>query len=367
MPQSTVASQPALQWVSTLQRSPVARRQRRASSASAVLADARGRCATSSSADRRGRARRRPRARSPAGSGAQRGAHRVERPAQVHRGRARREQRRARALAAPRRRRRRAARAPRRRPRSRRSAARRAPHVRIARSRVRERRAVAHDRSACGSRVWSMISTVRSRRPRRQMRAVASDGRARSPRRRMLHRPIALERAERVHAQAAPRQPRRAAEVRQVDDEAQPTTSPPACSISSTPRARCRRWRSGRRPAARARPADRVGVDLDAVGAVLELVVVADRGVRAACPSCAPATKPARARYATAPPRMKPRASMPATLSMPLALERARRALRPRREARRVLEQRRDVAEQDPGLRVVGDGADARLDRHRST
>src|SRR5829696_1882224 len=71
-------------------------------------------------------------------------------------------------------------------------------------------------------------------------------------------------------------------------------------------------------------------------------------------------TKPAESWCATAPPRMKPRASMPATLSaLPPAIgvdERVDGAA----EGARVAQERGDVAEHDPGLRVVGDRPDRR-------
>ena len=59
---------------------------------------------------------------------------------------------------------------------------------------------------------------------------------------------------------------------------------------------------------------DRVDVDLDPVGAVLELVVVTDQ-VCGSLPGLRIGTKPTPSSCASAAPKMKPRASMPTTLS----------------------------------------------------
>ncbi len=82
-------------------------------------------------------------------------------------------------------------------------------------------------------------------------------------------------------------------------------------------------------------------------------------------------TKPAPSAVATAPPRMKPRASMPTTWVTPAARERLGERLDDGAQERPVAEHRRDVLEDDAGLGVVRDRpkglADSLLHRHRGT
>src|SRR6185503_19219081 len=92
---------------------------------------------------------------------------------------------------------------------------------------------------------------------------------------------LALERAQRVHAQAAFAQPRGAAEVGKVDDEA--AANDVATRAFDQFHARERSAAGGDQVVDHEHAlaaVDRVGVDLDAVGAVLEVVVDADRRVR---------------------------------------------------------------------------------------
>ena len=93
----------------------------------------------------------------------------------------------------------------------------------------------------------------------------------------------------------------------------------------------------------------------------------------AACPASAPGTNPAPRLVATAPPRMKPRASMPTTWVTSELAERIGHGLDDRAEQPAVAEHRRDVLEDDARLRVVGNrpqrvedvAGQRRDDRHR--
>ena len=73
-------------------------------------------------------------------------------------------------------------------------------------------------------------------------------------------------------------------------------------------------------------------------------------------------TKPAESWCATAPPRMKPRASMPAHLVDALAGIGMHEFVHRAAERPRVAEQRGDVAEHDAGLRIIRDRADRGLE-----
>ena len=144
-----------------------------------------------------------------------------------------------------------------------------------------------------------------------------------------------------------------------------PTTSPPSRSTSRT---------DGRRGAAGREHVvddqhllagrDRVAVDLEQVGAVLELVLLALDLPRELARPCARArTRPARW-YATGAANTKPRASIPSTLSIALGRRTgAASASTDRREGVGCREQRRDVLEDDARLRVVGDVAHVLLER----
>ena len=71
--------------------------------------------------------------------------------------------------------------------------------------------------------------------------------------------------------------------------------------------------------------------------------------------------KPQPSRSAIAPPRIKPRASMPATASMGCVAEGLGHLGDGRLEALGIAEKRRDVAEHDAGLGIVRDRTDQAL------
>ena len=75
-------------------------------------------------------------------------------------------------------------------------------------------------------------------------------------------------------------------------------------------------------------------------------------------PALRTGTNPAPMRYATGAAMMKPRASMPSTRSTATSWKRSTSSLTDRWKPSGVAEQRRDVAERDARLRVVGDVAD---------
>ena len=157
---------------------------------------------------------------------------------------------------------------------------------------------------------------------------------------------------------------------------AKPTISPPRRSTSA---AAAPRGAAGREQVVDDQHAltrrDRVGVHLDDRLAVLERVRLRDPRRRAAVPPCGSGANPAPRRSATAPPRMNPRDSMPATdVDARVAIRRRKRRDRCA-ERRPVAEQQRDVLEDDAGTREIRHIADQRaqpfrhvllLNRHRS-
>jgi hypothetical protein len=111
-------------------------------------------------------------------------------------------------------------------------------------------------------------------------------------------------------------EPRAAAEIRQVDDERAADDRPAGDADELERRfGRCRRSRSGRRRAERARRAASVAVHLETIDAVLELVVL-PKFSAGSLPPLRIGTKPACIRYASAAPTMKPRDSIAAILSI---------------------------------------------------
>ena len=107
--------------------------------------------------------------------------------------------------------------------------------------------------------------------------------------------------------------------------------------------------------------AQHVGMDLDRVDAIFERVVLPDRRARQLAASCGSARSPTPSAMATPAPKMKPRASMPATWVMPsprcAAAIRSTLSLKPCG----MLDQRGDVAKQDALLGIVRDRADSDL------
>ena len=112
-------------------------------------------------------------------------------------------------------------------------------------------------------------------------------------------------------------------------------------------RARCRRWRSGRRPAARARPArsrrDRARAGRCRIRARSRSPIVGTGSL----PGLRTGTKPSPSRAATAAPKMNPRASIPAIAAAPAPRGALGQMVDGRGEALAVGDQRGDVAELD--------------------
>ena len=154
---------------------------------------------------------------------------------------------------------------------------------------------------------------------------------------------------------------RRAAEFGQVDHERRrhELSAGLAQGSSTAARERRRRWRSGRRPASPSRPPpphrgaspsgspSRIRARIRPHGSVCgSLPFLAQRG-----------TNPAESWCVTAPPRMKPRASIPATLSIFMPANGCTSSSTARRNARAspssVVMSRNMI----PGLGVVGNGA----------
>ena len=106
---------------------------------------------------------------------------------------------------------------------------------------------------------------------------------------------------------------------------------------------------------------DRVAVDLEQVGAVLELVLLALDLPRQLARACGPARTRRCSPYATGAANTNPRASIPMHLVDPGRRRTAPPARRPSPGTRRAPEQRRDVLEDDPRLRIVEDVAHVRL------
>ena len=106
-----------------------------------------------------------------------------------------------------------------------------------------------------------------------------------------------------------------------------------------------------------------VGVNLDPVGAVFELVVGAD-GLKRQFPLLADRNEACVQvkRHRTC--KDKPARLDTRHLVDTHVTERFDQALHGDAESHRVLQQRGDVAEHDPGLGVIGDGANAGSDRH---
>ena len=107
---------------------------------------------------------------------------------------------------------------------------------------------------------------------------------------------VPRERHQRVHLDAHVGELLRAAEFRQVDDEARPRAPRRrACAGAARRRPRCRRWRSGRRPGS---PSRRASPRPGASPSRRRRIPANRRSRRsdaAACPSCAPARSRPRA------------------------------------------------------------------------
>ena len=156
---------------------------------------------------------------------------------------------------------------------------------------------------------------------------------------------------------------RGAAEIGQVDDEGggDDARRPSGGSARSPPRP-CRRWRSGRRPAARGRPRAMASAWISMVSTPYSRLYSWPIVRQGSLPFLRIGTKPRPSSCATAPPRMKPRASMPTTLSMPASRKGSTSPSMAARRPSRIGDQRGDVAEQDARLGIVGNRADQRLE-----
>ena len=159
-------------------------------------------------------------------------------------------------------------------------------------------------------------------------------------------------------------EPGGAAEERQLDHEAEPDhLAADALDSAGRRPPPCRRWRARRRsPATRSPGATRVGVDLEAVGAVLELVLLGLGGPRE-LPGLAHRDEPGPEPVGHRAPRSRSRAPRCRPPCRPAGRRSAPPAGRRRAaNAAASAEQRGDVLEADPRLREVGDVADQRGD-----
>ena len=130
-------------------------------------------------------------------------------------------------------------------------------------------------------------------------------------------------------------------------------------------RAACRRWPARRRRATPACPSSTpTGTSISALP-YSSCVAARARSAAAACRPCAPAPRRQPSSRASAPASMNPRASTPATRSTPGAPGQLGQRVDARAEAARVGQQRRDVLEDDAGLREVRHVAQPGRDRPR--